>query len=406
MPLANGLPYLAIPGPSVMPERVLRAMHRSSPNIYAPEQSDQAAALAKDLRDLAGTPDHVAIYIGNGHAAWEAANSNIFSRGDRALLVSCGHFGQSWAGHARAMGIQVDVLDCGKSVAADPALLEAALRADKSHQIKAVLTTHVDTASGVKNDIAALRAAIDAAGHPALFAVDCIASMGCDEYRMKDWGVDVTVAASQKGLMTPPGLAFVWFSVKAEEVSHGSDLATPYWNWHMRAKPQEFWQYWHGTPPTHHMAGLGEALQMILRDEGLGAVWARHEALAQAVWTAFDAWGQGNPEIGLNVADPAARAHSVTAARIGGRDATRLRKWVEANAGLTLGIGLGMQSKTDPFADAALRVGHMGHVNAHMTLGALSVMDMGLKALGIAHGAGAIEAANLHLARLVGPTNL
>lgn len=404
MPLANGLPYLAIPGPSVMPERVLRAMHRSSPNIYDPEQGELAAALAKDLRELAGTPDHVAIYIGNGHAAWEAANANMFSRGDKALLVSCGHFGQSWAGHARAMGIEVEVLDCGRSAAADPERLEEVLRADKSHHIKAVLTTHVDTASGVKNDIPALRAAIDAAGHPALFAVDCIASMGCDEYRMKEWGVDVTVAASQKGLMTPPGMAFVWFSDKAAALK--SDLSTPYWDWQMRAKPKDFWHYWHGTPPTHHMAGLAEALQMILRDEGLSKVWARHDALAQAVWTAFDAWGQGNADIRLNVADPAARARSVTAGRIGAKDATRLRKWVEANAGLTLGIGLGMQSEADPNADGALRVGHMGHVNAHQTLGALAVMDMGLKALDIPHGAGAIDAVTRHLARLVGPAGL
>jgi aspartate aminotransferase-like enzyme len=152
------------------------------------------------------------MYIGNGHAGWEAANANLFSRGDKALVLAVGQFGLSWANSARAMGIEVEVLDFGKSSPADMGRIEAALRADTGHRIKAVLTTHVDTASSIKTDIPALRAAMDAAGHPALLAVDCIASLGCDEFRMDDWGVDVMVAACQKGLMTPPGMAFVWFS--------------------------------------------------------------------------------------------------------------------------------------------------------------------------------------------------
>lgn len=392
MSLAHGRPYLAIPGPSVIPDRVLRAMHRGSPNIYEGPLIEMVAGLIPDLRTVAGTTGHVAIYIGNGHAAWEAANANLFSRGEKALVLAVGQFGLSWANAARAMGIEVEVLDFGKSSPAEMGRVEAALRADAGHRIKAVLTTHVDTASTVKTDIPALRAAMDAARHPALLAVDCIASLGCDEFRMDDWGVDVMVGACQKGLMTPPGLAFVWFSEAARQRCGTGDLVTPYWAWGPRAEPEEFYQYWDGTAPTSHLYGLREALDMI-REEGLPQVWNRHRRLAGAVWAAFDAWSVGNPAIAMNVADPACRGWSVTAARFGAPHATRLRTWCETRAGVTLGIGLGMAPATDPAYHGFLRVAHMGHVNAHMTLGALAVMEAGLTALDIPHGAGALDAA-------------
>ena len=197
MTLAYGRPYLAIPGPSVMPDRVLAAMHRASPNIYAGEIHDLVETLWPDLKAVAGTTDHVAIYIGNGHATWEAANANMFSRGDKALVLATGNFGINWAKSVRAMGVGVELLDFGTAATVDLGRLEAALRADRDHAFRAVLLTHVDTASTIKNDIAALRRVLDLVGHPALLAVDCIASLGCDEYRMDDWGVDVTVAASQ-----------------------------------------------------------------------------------------------------------------------------------------------------------------------------------------------------------------
>jgi alanine-glyoxylate transaminase/serine-glyoxylate transaminase/serine-pyruvate transaminase len=200
------------------------------------------------------------------------------------------------------------------------------------------------------------------------------------------------VAACQKGLMTPPGLAFVWFSEAARLRCGQSDLATPYWAWGARAEPEEFWQIWDGTAPTSHLYGLREALDMI-REEGPPNVWRRHHTLARTVWAAFDAWGAGNPAIGMNVADPACRGWSVTAARLGAPDATRLRDWCETKAGVTLGIGLGMAPATEPAYHGFLRVGHMGHVNAHMTLGALAVMEAGMSALGIPHGAGALAAA-------------
>ncbi len=392
MSLAHGRPYLAIPGPSVIPDRVLRAMHQGSPNIYDGPLIDLIASLQPDLRAVAGTAGHVAMYIGNGHAGWEAANANVFSRGEKALVLATGPFGLGWANSARAMGITVDVLDFGKSAPVDLSRVEAALRADRGHRIKAVLTTHVDTASSTRTDIPALRAVLDAAGHPALLVVDCIASLGCDEFRMDPWGVDVMVAACQKGLMTPPGMAFVWFSEAARQRCAGGDLATPYWDWGPRASPDEPWQVWDGTAPTAHLFGLRAALDM-LTEEGLPQVWNRHRVLAGAVWAAFDAWGAGNPEIAMNVADPALRGWSVTAARLGAPHATRLRQWCETRAGVTLGIGLGMAPSTDPAWHGFLRVAHMGHVNAHMTLGVLAVMEAGMAALGIAHGPGALAAA-------------
>ena len=391
--LSFGRPYLAIPGPSVMPDRVLAAMHRAAPNIYAGALPDMVDAMWPDLRAVAGTSHHVAAYIGNGHAVWEAANANMFSRGDDVLVLATGRFGLSWAESARAMGVSVEVMDFGKSTPIDMDRVATRLRDDTGHKIKAVLTTHVDTASSLRTDVPALRRAMDAAGHPALLAVDCIASMACDEYHMDVWGVDVTVAASQKGLMTPPGMGFVWYSENARQRCAKADLRTPYWDWGPRAAPSEFWQYWDGTAPTHHLFGLREALTMLLHEEGMANVWARHEVLARSVWAAFDAWGQGHPRIALNVAEAAHRSRAVTAARFGAPDATRLREWTEQQAGVTLGIGLGMAEGSDPAWHGFLRVAHMGHVNAHMTLGALAVMEAGLCALDIPHGAGALDAA-------------
>ena len=397
MSLANGRPYLAIPGPSVLPDRVLAAMQRPSPNIYAGDLVAMVESLWPDLQELAGTKGHVAAYICNGHGAWEAANSNLFSRGDKALVLATGQFGHGWAATARALGVEVQMIAFGCEVPIDSGRVEAALRADP--KVRAVLMTHVDTASSVKSDVTAVRAAIDAAGHDAVLAVDCVASLGCDEFRMDEWGVDLMVGASQKGLMAPPGMGFVWFNDKAAEAGKTANLRTPYWDWTARAHPQEFWQYWFGTAPTTHLYALRESLTMLLREEGLPHVWARHATLARAVWAAFDGWGAGNPAIRLNVVDPAARGHSVTAAHLGAPDATRLRQWCEMEGGVTLGIGLGMASPSDPEASGALRVAHMGHVNAHMTLGALAVMEAGLTALDIPHSSAGLTAAAAAIAR-------
>lgn len=393
MLLNTGRPYLAIPGPSAVPDRVLNAMHRASPNIYEGEIVEMTRLLIPDLKRVACTDQHVAIYITNGHGAWEAAATNMFSRGEKALVVATGRFGIGWAEHVQRLGVEVEVLDFGRASPADPQRITDALRADTGQAIKAVLVTHVDTASSARNDIPSIRAAIDAAGHPALLAVDAIASIGCDELRMDDWGIDIIIGASQKGLMLPPGLAFLWISGKALAASAASDLRTPYWDWSLRVAGAEFWQYFGGTAPTHHLYGLRESLTMMLDEEGLEAVWSRHGRLAATVWAAFDTWGADNSGIRLNVADPAHRGHSVTAARIPNGGATKLRRWLEKEAGVTLGIGLGMALPTEPAYDDFLRIAHMGHVNAHMTLGALAAMEAGMQAIGIPHGPGAIEAA-------------
>ena len=397
MSLSQGRRYLAIPGPSVVPDRVLAAMHRASPNIYEGDLHDVTATILGDLRRVAGTAAHVAIYIANGHGAWEAANANLFSRGDRALVLATGTFGTSWASSAQRMGVEVTLLDFGKQSRADAGRTADALKADRERKIKAVLLTHVDTASTVRNDVAEIRAAIDSTGHPALLAVDCIASLGCDAFNMDDLGVDVTVAASQKGLMLPPGLGFLWFSDRALERCGGADLRTPYWDWQARAFAGEYWQYFCGTAPTQHLYGLREALTMLLAEEGLPHAWARHDCLARAVWAAVDAWGRGG-DIALHVPAASERGRAVTALRIGGGGAQQLRGWCEAAAGVTLGVPLGMALPDEPAYADYLRLAHMGHVNAHMTLGVLSVLEAGMLALGLPHGAGALDAATAVIA--------
>lgn len=388
---AGGHPYRAIPGPSVVPDAVLRAMHRAAPNIYEGEIVDLTAGLIPDLCRVARTEGAVAIYIANGHGAWEAALANVAAPGAQVLVAATGRFGHGWAEVAEARGLKVELIDFGRQSPADPARVDAALRADTGHRIKAVLATHVDTATSLRNDIAGLRRAIDAAGHPALLMVDCIASLGCDRFEMDAWGADVMVAASQKGLMLPPGLGFVFFNDRAAAARARLARVSRYWDWTPRAAPGRFYQYFGGTAPTHHLYGLRAALD-IIHDEGIEAVWARHERLARAIWAACWAWGQGGA-LRLNIADPAHRSCAVTALALDPPDATRLRRWVESHAGVTLGIGLGMESPADPQADGAFRIGHMGHVNAHMVLGLLGAVEAGMQALGIAHGSGALAAA-------------
>jgi alanine-glyoxylate transaminase/serine-glyoxylate transaminase/serine-pyruvate transaminase len=348
------------------------------------------AGLVPDLKAVARTKGHVAIYIANGHGAWEAAAANTVRPGDKVLVPVTGPFAAGWGEVLARLGARLEVIDFGKRAAVDLARVEAALAADKDHEIRAVAVVQVDTATGVRNDIAGIRALLDRLGHPALFMVDCIASLAADRFEMDAWGVDVMVAASQKGLMTPPGLGFVFFNDRAARAQ--VDTASFYWDWAPRANPAMFYQYFGGTAPTHHLLGLRAALDMIADEGGIEAVWARHEKLARAVWAAFEAWGQGGP-LELNIADPALRSHAVTALRIGGEDGTRLRRWVEDKAGVTLGIGLGMADPGDPAWHGFFRLGHMGHVNAHMIMGALGAIEAGLVALAIPHGPGALVAA-------------
>ncbi len=388
---AFGRDYLAIPGPSVMPDAVLSAMHRPAPNIYAGELIDITASLIPDLRRVARTKGHVAIYIGNGHAAWEAALANTLAPGEKVLVPATGRFAHGWAEMAKGLGADPQILDFGKRSPNDLDRIGDALRADTAHQIKAVLAVHVDTSTSIRNDIAALRALLDAEKHPALLMADCIASLGSDVFEMDDWGVDVMVSACQKGLMVPPGVAFVFFNDKANEKRANMPRVSQYWDWTPRAAPQEFYQYWAGTAPTQHIFGLRTSLDMI-HAEGIENVWARHSVLARAVWAACDHWSADGP-LELNVSDTTLRSHAVTALRIGAPAGTELRNWVSNNLGLTLGIGLGMAEPNDPAWHGFFRLGHMGHVSGHMIMGLLGGIESGMRALDIPFGKGALEAA-------------
>ena len=392
MTLANGRRILAIPGPSVVPDAVLNAMHRASPNIYEGDLIEMTDALIPDLAMIAGTAHHATIYIGNGHAAWEAALANTIAPDERVLVLATGRFGHGWGEMAARLGAQVELLDFGKNAPIDAARVEAALRADPERRIRAVLATHVDTSSSALSDLPALRAAMDAAGHPALLMADCIASLGCDRFEMDAWGVDVMVSASQKGLMMPPGLGFVFFNDRAAQARRKLARVSPYWDWTQRAAPEQNHQYFFGTAPTHHLYGLRAALDMI-KAEGLGAVWARHDHLARAIWAACEVWGEEGGPLRLNIADPAHRSRAVTAIRLGAPHGTDLRRWVEQNTGVTLGVGLGMAEPKDPAWHGFFRIGHMGHVNAHMVLGVLGAIQAGMSALNIPHGRGGLAAA-------------
>ncbi len=397
MCLSHGRDLLAIPGPSVIPDRVLNAMHRAAPNIYSGELVAITASSIADLRRVARTTvGAVALYIGNGHAAWEAALVNLFAPGDRILVLSTGRFGAGWAEMARRMGIDVELMDFGFRAPADPVRLTERLRGDASHDFRAVLTVQTDTASGGRNDIAALRAAIDAAGHPALFGVDCVASLACEPFEMDAWGVDLMVAACQKGLMTPPGLAFTFHGPRAETAR--VPCPSPYWDWGPRVRPQVFYEHFCGTAPTHHLYGLRTALDMILAEEGLEQVWARHAIFARAIWAAVEHWGAGGA-LALNIADARDRSLAVTTIRTHPGDAERLRAWCEEAAGLTLGIGLCPPSE-DP--RSLFRIGHMGHLNPPMVLGTLATIEAGLAALEIPHAAGGAGAAAREVARVGG----
>lgn len=389
--LSNGVGYLAIPGPSVIPEEVLRAMHRPAPNIYAGELVDMMPPLMNDLRKMARTEHHVAMYIGNGHAAWEASLSNVIAPGDKVLVPATGRFGHGWADCAEGLGAEVEIMDFGKQSAMDLDQIADRLEADTAHEIKAILAVHVDTSTSVRNDLAGVRAALDAIDHPALLMADCIASFGCDRFEMDRWGVDVMVTGCQKGLMVPPGVSFVFFNDRADAVRAKMPRVSRFWDWSPRANAEEFYQYHCGTAPTHHIYGLRTALNMI-HGEGIEEVWQRHAVLARAVWAAVDVWSSEG-SLSLNIADPDVRSNAVTSLRMEAPSATRLRDWVQGNIGLTLGIGLGMAPPGSPESHGFFRLGHMGHVNGQMVMGMLGGIEAGMAALGMARGQGALDAA-------------
>ena len=396
MTLRNGREFLAIPGPTNVPDAVLNAMHRPAVEIYTGPLVETTLSCLDDLKRLFGTTTGRSyIYAANGHGAWEAALTNVLSRGDKVLVLGTGRFPTLWGEMGTFIGIEVEELAFGFRQTVDPAAVEARLKADTAGEIKAVLMVQVDTASGVANDVAAVGRAIAAAGHGALFMVDAIASLATMPFEMDAWGIDVAVTGSQKGLMTPPGLGFVAAGPRALAAHRKAGLRTAYWDWTKRDGPVHYQKYC-GTPPEHLLFGLRQAIDMLF-EEGLDAVFERHRLLAEATRRAVARWAEGGA-ISFNVLDPAARANSITAVRVEGIDPQRLRDYCSEVCGVMLGEGIG------DLQDKGVRIAHMGHMNAPMMLGTLGVVEIGLAALGIAHGKGGVQAAIDFLADAVPAT--
>lgn len=344
------------------------------PDIYDGELLSITDEVFDALPALAGTSQRAIVTIGNGHSAWEMALTNTLSKGDKVLVLDCGRFAAIWGEMASFLGLDVELVEAERGHANDPAEFEARMRADVGHEIRAVLTAHVDTASSIRNDVPALRRALDAAGHPALLMVDCIASMGCEPFLMDEWGVDLALAASQKGLMTPPGLGIVWPGERARAAHLDADLRTRYWDWSYRTEEGPHYLRFCGTPPVSHLFGLREALTMI-DEEGLTERWERHRVLGTAVRAAVTAWSSSGG-ISHYVVEEAERSNAVTTIRCGDIDAAELSRICRETYGVTLGVGIG------DLAGSSFRIGHMGHVNPPMVLGVLGTIEAALIAMG------------------------
>jgi alanine-glyoxylate transaminase/serine-glyoxylate transaminase/serine-pyruvate transaminase len=388
MSVANGRHILAMPGPTNIPDRVLQAMMRPAEELSSTTIVDLTDSLLADLKLMFRTRGETFIYAANGHGGWEAALTNVLSRGDKVLVLASGRFAVGWGEMARFMGADVEVLPGTWRAAVDPAAVEARLRADTSHEIKAVLMVQIDTASGVVNDVRAVRRAIDAAAHPALFMVDGVASVGCMPFEMDAWGIDVAMSASQKGLMTSPGLAFVAANEKALAVHKTATMKTLYWDWSSRMNTLAYMKHC-GTAPEHLLFGLRAALDMILK-EGLEAVWKRHALLAGATHAAISHWVEGQA-LAFNITQAEQRAPSVTPILVHGIESTVITDYTRDICGVTLGLGIG------DLTGKAFRIAHMGHVNAPMVLGTLGAVEMALQARSVPHGSGGVAAAVAYL---------
>jgi len=384
MTVRAGREFLAIPGPTTMPDEVLQAMHRPALDIYSREMIDLSDGLHADLSKLFATKNRSYIHIANGHGAWEAAISNVLSRGDKILVLESGRFAVGWGIAAELMGVEVEVLKGDWRRAVRPAEVEERLRRDKAHTIKAILVAQVDTASGVWNDIEAIARVIKGSGHPALFMVDTVASLGCMPFEMDAWGVDVAMSGSQKGLMTPPGLGFVAASDRAREAHKKANLRTPYWDWTEREGSEHYRKY-AGTAPVHLLFALRKAIDMLFA-EGLENTFERHRLLGEAVRRAVMRWSEGQV-LGINIAEASERSNTVTTVMTNGYDPVPLHRYCKEKCGVVLGVGIG------ELHGQAFRIAHMGHVNAPMILGTLAVVEVALNALQIPHGKGGTEAA-------------
>lgn len=384
MSVRAGREFLAIPGPTTVPDEVLRAMHRPAVDIYTGPLLALTDSLLRDIARVFRTEGRTYIYISNGHGAWEACLSNVLSQGDRVLVLESGRFAIGWGENAGRMGCEVEVLKGDMRRAVRPAEVEAHLKADKGGRIKAVLVAQIDTASGVVNDIAAIGEAMRTAKHDALLMVDAVASLGCMPFEMDKWRVDVAMSGSQKGLMTPPGLAFVAANDRAREVHRKAGLRTPYWDWTDR-EGEAHYQKYAGTPPEHLLFGLREALDLLFA-EGLENAFRRHRLLSEAVRRAVSVWADGQA-ITFNIIEPTERCNTVTTVLTNGYDPDSIRAYCDSKCGVVLGHGIG------ELADKGFRIAHMGHVNAPMVLGTLGVIEMALGAHRIPHRKGGAQAA-------------
>jgi len=383
-----GRHFLQIPGPTNVPDRVLRAIDFPTMDHRGPE----FAALGKEVlagmkRVFKSTLGEVVIYPASGTGAWEAALCNTLSAGDRVLMYETGHFATLWQKMAAKLGLEVEFIASDWRRGADPEAIEKKLRADTGQRIKAVCVVHNETSTGVVSRIADVRKAIDAARHPALFMVDTISSLASIDYRHDEWGVDVTVAGSQKGLMLPPGLSFNCVSPKAISASKSARLPRSYWAWdEMIANGKS--GYFPYTPATNLLYGLREALTMLLDEEGLDAVFARHQRHAEAARRAVRAWG-----LEVFALDPREYSGSLTAVLMpAGHDADRLRKIILEAFDMSLGTGL------TKLGGKVFRIGHLGDFNDLTLMGTLAGVEMGLALAGVPVKKEGVQAAMEYLA--------
>ncbi|MGB3742867.1 MAG: aminotransferase class V-fold PLP-dependent enzyme [Castellaniella sp.] len=381
----SGRHFLQIPGPTNVPDRVLRAIDHGTIDHRGPEFGELGKSVLSGLKKLFRTESPVIIYPASGTGAWEAALVNALSANNLVLMAETGHFATLWKKMAVSLGLRVEFLPGDWRRAADPDVIEARLRADTAHEIKAVCIVHNETATGVTSDIPAVRKAINRASHPALLMVDTISSLGSIDYRHDEWGVDVTVAGSQKGMMLPPGLSFNAVSEKALAASQKSDLRRSYWDWHamIAINPTGYFPY---TPATNLLYGLHEALEMLF-DEGLDTVFQRHKRHAEATRCAVRAWG-----LEILCADPDRYSPSLTAVMMPeGHSADAFRKIVLDHFNMSLGQGL---SKVK---DKVFRIGHLGDLNDLTVCGTLAGVEMGLALAGVPHQPGGTRAAMSYL---------
>ncbi len=377
----SGRHFLQIPGPTNVPDRVLRAMDLPTMDHRGPKFGELGQRVLAGMRQIFKTDGRVVIYPASGTGAWEAALVNTLSPGDRVLMFETGHFATLWKGLAERLGLQPEFIAGDWRSGADPAAIGARLAEDRNHEIKAVCVVHNETSTGCTSRIDEVRQAIDAAGHPALLMVDTISSLASIDYRHDEWGVDVTVAGSQKGLMLPPGLSFNAVSEKALAASKTAKLPRSYWSWEEMQGPNEtgFFPY---TPATNLLYGLAEAVDMLL-EEGLDKVFARHDRHAEATRRAVRAWG-----LEVLCANPRHYSSSLTAVLVPeGHSADHFRKVTLENFDMSLGNGL------SKIADKVFRIGHLGDFNDLMLMGALSGVEMGLELSGIPYRRGGVQAA-------------